>query len=168
MKVIKGFEFFNRKKNFVVLALCLFLSPAISLASPCGYGLYTCSLPVMMPVAHPPAITEWVLDASIGNVDFYHAITLCNGEKVVFLKFNNKNSYPVKANWKEVFKIKSGESKDGFNGKKELILAPGITTPNDCSDKANKKSIILPSEIDPALVTEILDFNFKEVTVNIP
>jgi hypothetical protein len=166
MKAIKGFEHCNRKKFFVVLALSLCLCSAVSLASPARHQLYGCSrLHLIMP-ADEPAITGWILDKTVGNVDFYHIITVCNGKKTVFLKFNNKNSYSVKVTWKEVFKTRSEERKDGYIGKKELVLSSGTTTPNDCTDAANKKSILLPSEIDPMSVSEILDFSFKEITVN--
>ena len=166
MKAIKGFKHCNRKKFFVVLAVCLFLLSAINPASASHFRFCHCSIFSLIKPADKPAITEWILDKTIGNVDFYHSITVCNGKKVVFLKFNNKNSYSVKITWKEIFKIQTGEIKDGFMGKKELVLSSGITTPNDCTDVVNKKSIVLPSEIDPVFVAEILDFSFKDITVN--
>ena len=166
MKAIKGFKHCNRKKFFVVLAVCLFLLSAINPASASHYRFCHCSIFSLIKPADKPAITEWILDKTIGTVDFYHSITVCNGKKVVFLKFNNKNSYSVKITWKEIFKIQTGEIKDGFMGKKELVLSSGITTPNDCTDVVNKKSIVLPSEIDPVFVAEILDFSFKDITVN--
>ncbi len=166
MKAIKGFGHYNRRKFFVVLAVCLFLFSATGWAFPSGNPWYTGPGFHLVITANEPAITEWILDKSVGNVDFYHAITVCNGKKAVFLKFNNKNNYRVKVTWKEVFKIPPGEKKDGYSGKKELVLAPGITSPKDCADVANKKNIILPGEIDPLSVNEILDFSFKEITVS--
>lgn len=42
-----------------------------------------------------PADT-WVFDRTVQNVDLYHMVTACEGKKVVFLKFNNRNTYKVK------------------------------------------------------------------------
>jgi hypothetical protein len=163
MKAIKGLAYMCRKKIFVLPAMILCLSFSIGHASASQYrfNIFHLALPVAVSSA-----TGWVLDKTVGNVDFYHSIIICNGKKSVFLKFNNKNNHAVKITWKEVFKTPTEETKDGYMGKKEMVLSSGITEPNDCADAGNKKSIILPSEVDPMAVIEILDFSFKEITVN--
>jgi len=166
MEPIKGFISSNKAKMLAVIAFVLYVTSASSLAPIANFNLYYCNNLSLKIAAGNTLNHEWILDKTVANVEFYHAITVCNGKKVVFLKFNNKNKYRVKVSWMEVFKIPSGERKDGYNGKKELVLSPGITAPADCTDAANKKSIILPSEIDPMTVTEIVDFNYNEITVS--
>jgi hypothetical protein len=53
----------------------------------------------------------------------------------------------------------------GFSGRKEMIIQAGITTPGECGDAANKKTIIRGSEVDPMSVIEIVNFEYKEITV---
>src|SRR5687767_12988572 len=67
-------------------------------------------------------VPQWVLYASVRNVDFYYRIGECTGKKVVFLKFNNRNSQKVKVSWKEVFNTQFEVQKEGFRGTKHLML----------------------------------------------
>jgi hypothetical protein len=53
----------------------------------------------------------------------------------------------------------------GFAGRKEMILQPGITTPADCADVSNKKIVIKGADVDPMSVIEIVSFNYLEITV---
>lgn len=109
---------------------------------------------------------SWSLDATVKNVKFYHSIVDCNGKKVVFLKFDNKNSYPVDISWKEVFTTQLEEKADGFAGKKQLTLQKGVTMPVNCADNLNKKNIISSSEVSPTYVVEIKKFDYKDIIVS--
>lgn len=108
----------------------------------------------------------WKLDKTVNNVNCYYKLTECNGMDVVFLKFDNKNKYGVKISWKEVFTTQSENSKEGSQGRKELVLQSGITMPSGCTDGANKKNITLASQINPAYVAKIQKFEFKDITVS--
>lgn len=108
----------------------------------------------------------WILDARDQKVEFYHSLIDCNGKAVVFLKFNNKNNYPVHISWRDVLVVNSSRTRQGLNTKKELLLAPGITTPSDCSDAINKLLILLPPQIAPLAVRQMVDYSFKEVKVS--
>jgi hypothetical protein len=108
---------------------------------------------------------DWILDSKVNGVEFYHSIEECNGKKVVFLKFNNTNAYSVKVTWKEVFTTQAEVGAEGFSGKKELVVTPGITMPASCTDIINKKNIIVSSDISPTYIAEIQKFNYKDINV---
>lgn len=108
----------------------------------------------------------WKLDKTVNNVNCYYKLIECNGLNTVFLKFDNKNKYSVKILWKEVFTTQAENSKEGSQGQKELILPTGITMPLSCTDEANKKNIILASQINPAYVAKIKQFEFKDISVS--
>ncbi len=159
MKTIKSFLHGSRKKYFVAIALSLLLSIEA------GYSFNT-QVSLKKKPFYP--IVEWVLDKTVSNVDFYHAIVLCNDKNTVLLKFVNRNARSVKIAWKETFVTKTNEQKDGFAGTKELTIPPGITTPSDCSDTNIGQAIIRPGEVDPASLVEISNFIFRDITVSNP
>jgi hypothetical protein len=110
---------------------------------------------------------NWVLDKSVGNVDLYYKISECNGEKVIFLKFDNKNTYSVKVAWKEAVTDKTfGKEVDCYYGEKNLTLAPGVTLQDGCGSvlvpecQINLKTAIPTHPVDP------LNLEFKEVTIS--
>jgi len=110
---------------------------------------------------------NWVLNKSVGNVDLYYKISECNGEKVIFLKFDNKNNYSLKITWKEAIADKVfGNVVDCHYGEKQLTLPPGVTVQDGCSSiscpecQINMRTAIPTHEADP------LNLEFKEVTVS--
>ncbi len=110
---------------------------------------------------------SWIFDKSVGNVDFYHKISNCQGQNVVFLKFENNNKHNVKISWKEVFVTQQEEAKkEGFKSEKKLTLIPGQTEASGCEDTINKACIILPEQAFPTHKVAILQFEFKDITVN--
>jgi hypothetical protein len=155
MKTIFSFLHHNRRKYFVVIAFNLFIISA------------TLTLPVTVHsagiAAHPGE--DWVLDKTVSNVEFYHAIRVCNGKNTVFLKFVNRNTRAVKVTWKEVVLTPDRQRKEGYAGKKEMLIQPGITTTQDCADVDNKKTIVRGSELDPLSVVEIAKFMYQDITV---
>ena len=118
-----------------------------------------------------PGLTEgskrnWILDKSIDNVDFYYSITTCNGESVVFLKFDNKNTYDVKISWEESFiTTQVKEKRNGFNGVKNLVLHRGITAQEDCENIRYKECFILPVQVNPAYKPIVEVFEYKSIQV---
>jgi hypothetical protein len=110
---------------------------------------------------------KWTRDKSVSNVDLYYKISECNGEKVIFLKFDNKNDFSVKITWKEAIADKVfGNVVDCNYGEKQLTLPPGVTVQDGCSSiscpecQINVRTAIPTHEADP------LNLEFKEVTVN--
>jgi len=107
----------------------------------------------------------WVLYASVRNVDFYYRIAECTGKKVVFLKFNNRNTQKVKVSWKEVFNTQFEVQKEGFRGTKQLMLPVGETAQSDCSNLKVKELLVLPSQVNPSYNADIKKFHFKNISV---
>lgn len=150
----------DKKKIFFSLTLCMLFMPLMLLAFPSKGVQTSCG---MINDENNP---EWILDKTVGNVDFYHRITDCDGKKAVFLKFNNKNNYKVSISWKEVFVTKQiSEKKEGFFGQKKLVILPGETSPSDCSDKKNKVCLVGPDGVSPAYGAEIKEFYYKDISV---
>ena len=111
------------------------------------------------------AAAEWVLVATVNNVDFYYQITDCSGKNVVLLKFNNRNASKVKVTWKEVFTTQFEKDRTGLAGTKQLLLATGETFEAACSEVKIKELVILPSQVNPAYSADIKKFGFKDIMV---
>ena len=110
---------------------------------------------------------NWVLDKSVSNVDLYYKISECNGEKVIFLKFDNKNNYDVKVAWKEAVADKVfGNVVDCYNGDKQLTLSPGITVQEDCNSALFPECRINVKNAIPTHVADPSSLEFKDVTVS--
>ena len=109
----------------------------------------------------------WILDQTTGNVSFYHMITFCSGNKVVFLKFDNKNDYAVNLSWQETFVTmdRSAEKKEGPFKSKELTVASGETAASDCEDQKQAILIAKPDQNSPVYRADIRQFSFVNVTV---
>jgi hypothetical protein len=114
-----------------------------------------------------PASVEWQSDGLVNGVEFFHSIGNCNGEKVVFLKIRNTNSFNVKISWKEEFVSKQIEKKtEGYFGQKELTLLSGQTTEANCAITNQKELIVRPDQVNPSYKAEILDFSFSKIKVS--
>lgn len=110
---------------------------------------------------------KWQLDATVGGVQFYHAITTCNGKKVVFLKFNNRNSSAVNVSWKEVFVLQQNATKvDDLLGQKKLTVQPGETLQSNCAEQ-KQRELLTPrvQQVTPVDKGEIVKFSFKNIKV---
>ncbi len=115
----------------------------------------------------PDKAGTWVLDKTVANVVFYHKIATCDGKKVVFFKFNNKNTKAVTVTWKEVFvtQWKNIQKAGIVSEQKQLLLAPGITSGSDCENNIQKILLTRPRQAAPVYEEEIVQFNFKEISV---
>ena len=110
---------------------------------------------------------NWVLNKSVGNVDLYYKISDCNGEKVIFLKFDNKNNYDVKVAWKEAVADKTfGKVVECYYGEKQLTLAPGVTSQDGCGSVASPECLINLKTAIPTLPVDPLNLEFKDVNVS--
>ncbi len=170
MKAIKGFQQCNRKKFFVVRALSFFLlTSCLITAETSGHGFYRgSSFPIITSAADKPAGTEWVLDKTVGKVDFYYKISSCRGLSVVLLKFNNRNKYNVKISWRDIFVTRQVEPKTtGILSERQLILKPGEMSASNCDETKNKECMIFSSEAIPAYRADILQYGFKDITVTV-
>jgi len=113
----------------------------------------------------PDKTGVWILDNSVNNVDMYHMITDCNGKKVTFLKFENKNNYSVQIAWKEVFVTEQVSDKiRSINGEKKLELLAGQLAVPKCGETSNPL-IIHTAQALPHFRADIRNFEFKDVLV---
>ena len=110
---------------------------------------------------------NWKLDATVKNVDFYHAVSVCNNKKAVFLRFVNKNSKPVTVSFTEVLKTSAGTNEIPLGGKKKITLQPGETLATNCSENTCAECLLLPEQAVPTHKVEVKDFEFKELQVNL-
>jgi hypothetical protein len=133
-------------------------------------GLCSCLAPVFASAQDKSFVNasdiRWNLDTVVQGVVFYHSITPCNGSNVVMLRFENRNQYPVRISWNENFLTKSEGRIAGAAGRKELTLSRGESTPSGCADTKHAGQIIRPGEIHPAMIVQILGFEFKDIIVN--
>lgn len=121
-----------------------------------------------LPYQQPPALQntpQWRLDKTVSGVEFYYAITTCNKENVVFLKMNNKNSYPVEVSWKEVFQTQLEKNKEGFAGTKKIALSPGETFESECNNIHQPLLVVMAGQISPTYVAIVSAFSFKDISV---
>jgi hypothetical protein len=112
-----------------------------------------------------PAELNWQLDKTVNGVDFFYAMSSCDGHDVVFLKIKNKNKYSVEITWKEVFQTQLAKDKEGFSGAKKIVLPPGEMAETDCAHPSNPALRILSSQVDPTYVVSITKFNYKDISV---
>lgn len=158
MKAIKDFMDSKRKVVFVVMIISL------SLCSP-----PTRAYKLMNAGNNYWPGSNWTLAKTVGNVDFYYKISICKGSNAVFLKFDNKNKYSVQISWKEVLITKQVNSKkESMQGEKKLSLSPEETISSDCGDDKNTECAILAKDAVPAYKADILQFEFKDISVNAP
>ena len=139
------------KGRLILIGLLSFLLPAY--------------LSAQSTAVHQSTPIQWHLDATVQGVQFYHALTSCNGNNVVLLKFNNSNNYSVKLSWKEVFTTQFGK-KDGAAGQREMVIPTGVSVPSGCTDQQNRRNIILPGDVNPAFMADISAFEFSGISVN--
>ena len=108
----------------------------------------------------------WKLDATINNVSFYHALSECNGRKIAFLKFDNKNNVTTSVSWKETVKTQLRAEEKAIRGEQRLSLPPGETFETSCAGTVCKACVILPEQVNPTYLAQIVDFSFTDITVS--
>jgi len=112
-------------------------------------------------------MSDWILERSTDNVDFYYRIGECDGQKVVFMKFENRNFHEIEISWKETIQDNVSKSQiTGFYGEKHLLLAPGQVLQSDCSSSICQECITRPADVAPTHLVEIKEFSFSEVSVS--
>ncbi|MEO7483737.1 MAG: hypothetical protein ABIT81_08235 [Ferruginibacter sp.] len=109
----------------------------------------------------------WILDKTVNKVAFYHKIEMCNNQKVVFIKLDNRNAYNVDISWNNSFTISTqGNSIDGFKSDYKLRIPKGESFAKNCNDLKFKDLIINAYDVDPARPVEIQSFNVKNMVIN--
>lgn len=109
---------------------------------------------------------SWVLDMTINNVAFYHKIIICNNQKAVLLKFDNKNNFDVEVSWMSlVGSNQTPNPNQEYAKTQSLIIKPGISEPNDCLDNTIPELILLQKDVNPTFPAEVESFNFLRVKI---
>ena len=109
---------------------------------------------------------SWVLDTTVNNVIFYYKLVSCGDKKAVLLKFENKNNFDVEVSWKQIVGSKQiPNSNDELASNNTLVIKPGTTEPNDCSDTENAMLVVLPIEVSPMFIADIETFNFSSIQI---
>lgn len=114
----------------------------------------------------PDKTGSWIFDKTVDNVEFYYQIVDCMGQKVVFLKFVNRNTRNVKISWKESFDTQTKKQVEGFRGRKQLVIGNGETSQTGCTDRRFRECLVLPEDADPTSIVQIVKFSYKEITVS--
>lgn len=110
--------------------------------------------------------SDWTLNKSTGNVDFYYKIGECNGQDAIFLKIVNKNNYEVKVTWTDVVSDNiSGRNVEARYGLKEHIVAPKTSLQSNCSEAESSDFIVLVHKTIPTHKADIKSFEFKNIKV---
>lgn len=114
----------------------------------------------------PDKTDVWIFDKTVDNVEFYYRLMDCTGQKVVFLKFINRNTHNVKISWKESFDTQTQKQIEGFRGRKHLVIGNGETSQTGCTDRRFRECLVLPEDADPTSIVQIVKFSYKEITVS--
>lgn len=71
----------------------------------------------------------------VNNVEASFQKTTCNNEEVIFVKFTNRNNYPVVIKWYDAILTQSGSwvKKDDSTAKKVLEIGAGREVKGVCS-----------------------------------
>jgi hypothetical protein len=138
----------------------------ISFFSFCLLVLLSASGFAAQPITPSDSKDGWVLDKTVSNVDFYYRIATCNNESVVFLKLENRNDFPAKVSWEEVYATRQvPEKRNGKNGVKTMLLPAGITVQDNCENIVHRECIILPDEVSSSYKAIVDAFEFTSVRV---
>lgn len=112
--------------------------------------------------------SEWTLQTTNAQVEFYYKVDDCNGEKAVYLKIANKNNYKISVKWEEVYvDKKSGASIKNFSGQKELIIAANTTIEASCNSKEYLECLIPFSMVTPTMTMDVQSLEFKNISVTV-
>ena len=113
----------------------------------------------------PVSPGKWVLDKSVGNVEFFYMIQECKGKNTVFLKLVNHNNYKVRVSWDEEFATQFVKNAKNMLGPKQFVLSPGQTKSSDCSSQNFSEGRIEPSQISPTYIVEFKNFEYQDIKV---
>jgi hypothetical protein len=93
-------------------------------------------------MASNPIELNWQFDKTASGVDFFYAISSCDGQDVVFLKMKNKNKYSVEISWKEVFQTQLAKKKLHRPCKKWIDRRPILIFHLLCTQKQRHVDVV--------------------------
>ncbi|MFW5706343.1 MAG: hypothetical protein ACOC12_00350 [Bacteroidota bacterium] len=141
----------------IVLAMILFVGSQT-------YALNPESLSVVTEISDD----DWTLNQSNNNVDFYHRIEVCDGQRTVLLMMVNRNDYPVEVSWQEVFTDKATQKNvQGYYGEKKVMIDASTTMQaKTCSEFDAEEFVIPLNMVTPTQVIDVQKFEFQNINVS--
>jgi len=110
--------------------------------------------------------SDWTLNKSASNVEFFYKFEECNNQRVVLLKITNNNTFDVQVSWKELISDSySGQSIEGFYGEKQITIRAGQTLQGDCSTSDCMECITLTNSVAPDRPVYIQGLEIKDIKV---
>jgi hypothetical protein len=105
---------------------------------------------------------NWTHHSTVKGVECSYAISACENESIVYLKFKNTNAMSVGVAWGEEYSTSNGDIKSG--NKKTYILSVGEIFETDCSNAIHPILIVVDAGENDVIET----FNFVDIQVSIP
>ena len=115
--------------------------------------------------SNPASPGKWVLDKSVGNVEFFYMIQECNGKNNVFLKLVNHNDFRVRVSWDEEFATQFVKNAKAVHGQKQIALSKKEIKISDCSTDEFKEGKISSDAISPTYVAAFQGFSYRDIKV---
>ncbi|WP_205502485.1 hypothetical protein [Rufibacter psychrotolerans] len=118
------------------------------------------------PGAVQPDDASWIFHSEAQGVKIYYKIGTCENRSVVFLKFSNTTKKKVELAWKEAYQTSQvPEELESYGQGKRLVLPPGDTSEDDCTQVGIKECITYSEKALPTFKADITRVNFKNVRV---
>lgn len=112
--------------------------------------------------------SDWLLDKSTNNVEFFYKIQECNGKNAVLLKIVNNNDFEITVTWTDVVSDNvSGKTIESHYGAKKLVIPAETTFQANCTENDRSECIIFADEIIPTHKANIMSFEFSNIIVNV-
>lgn len=105
---------------------------------------------------------NWRHHSTVKGVECSYAISECENESIVYLKFKNTNAMSVGIAWGEEYSTSNGDTRSG--NKKTYILSVGEVFETNCSNAVHPILIV----VNPGENDIIETFNFVDIQVSIP
>ena len=129
--------------------------------------LFLLVMPIMALAQNNPATDneKWVLSKTLNSVSIYYRLADCQGQQVVYMKFENKNPSSAIISWKDAISIRElNNTKTILSETKNLVLLGGATLQSGCNTIGKSELRAVTPQSSPVTPT-VLEFNFKDLTV---
>ncbi len=109
--------------------------------------------------------SKWTPVKTASNVDVLYQLSTCDGTDVIFVRFVNRNNYPVRIVWKEAFDTQVEKNTLGKGVEKSMLLPVGETVNTDCNRDQLPECKISAKQIAPHYRASIQGYRLTELTV---
>jgi hypothetical protein len=109
--------------------------------------------------------SKWTPAKTVSDVDVLYQLSTCDGVDVIFVRFVNRNPYPVRITWKEVFDTQMEKNIVGKGLEKSLLLPVGETVNTDCNQDQVPACKISAKQIAPHYRASLQGYRLTELSV---